>query len=168
MTMNGNKNVQFDNIATPGAPVWRGRHRVPLTCHEVRIELVRQATELPELERARYLNDRLTGLDKALSDDEARAVECWLDCEEILRGRARTTDYSGSGGGSFGPASPIASDCMEALEGHAEARKTLSLANRRTLAILSEMMEGRDWMLTPQFIEDVKNAARALLRFHAP
>lgn len=157
------RNMQFDNIATPGAPVWRGRRISPLTSYSVRMELVSQAAALPEHERRRYLNERLTGLDKALTDDEVGAVEHWLDCEEVLQGRAKTTDYDGGGGGGYGPASPISSDWMDALESHARVKKMLPLRRRRALAILFPMTQDRDWMLTMPLISEIKDAAAALL-----
>jgi len=87
------KRIQFDNIATPGAPVWRRRLRKPYTCWAVRMELVRQSAELPDGERQLYVRRRLTELDKALGDDEAEALERWLDCEEMLCGRVKIGDY---------------------------------------------------------------------------
>lgn len=161
------KNMQFDNIATPGAPVWRGRRCVPLTCHDVRMELVAQAAELPEHERLRYLNDRLTGIDKVLTDDEALGVECWLDCEEILQGRAASSDLNGSSRASDSRGMMLPDDCMEMLRLHAAVKKRLAAHYRRTLAVLGSMMQGRDWLVTGPFISEVQSAARALGRIHA-
>src|SRR6185503_8967379 len=112
------KRIQFDNIATPGAPVWRRRLRKPYTCWAVRMELVRQSAELPDGERQLYVRRRLTELDKALGDDEAEALERWLDCEEMLCGRVKIGDYGDRTGGGSGMASPVPDRLVEALEAH--------------------------------------------------
>src|SRR5688572_26027308 len=91
--MKGSKREHLDNMATPGAPVWRRRLRKPYTCWAVRADLLRQAADLPDRERQLYVRRRLTELDKALSDDEAEALERWLDCEEMLQGRVKISDY---------------------------------------------------------------------------
>lgn len=165
--MRSKNNMQFDNIATPGAPVWRGRRCVPLTCHEVRMELAAQAAELPEHERVRYLNERLTGLDKALTDNEALAIEWWLDCEEMLRGRAASSEFNGSSRAQASRGMTLPDDCMEMLKQHAAVKKRLASHHLRALAALGSMMEGRDWLVTSRFIFEVRSAARALGRIHA-
>lgn len=165
--MKPTRNMQFDNIATPGAPVWRGRRCVPLTCHDVRMELVAQAAELPEHERLRYLNERLTGIDKALTDDEALGVECWLDCEEILQGRAASSDFNGSSRVQASRGMTLPEDCMDMLKQHAAVKKRLAPHHLRTLAVLGSMMQGRDWVVTYPFISEVQSAAKALGRIHA-
>lgn len=89
------RQVTFDNIATPGAPVWRARYATPLTPRAVRREIVRQAMELPDHERASWIDARRTPLDRALSDEEANALEDYVMCEAILAGSARCADYCG-------------------------------------------------------------------------
>ena len=158
--------IHYDNIATPGAPVWRGRQCKPLTCWSVRMELVRQAAQLPEYEQARYLGDRLTPLDKALTDSEAMAVECWFDCEELLNGRAQIIDYEGGCASSFGPRAPIPSEAMEMLRDHAERKRALRLVHRCALASLAALMEMREWRMDRALIADIKAAASALEKMH--
>lgn len=89
------RRVVHDNIATPGAPVWRARYATPLTPRAVRRELVKTAMELPELERKAWIDARRTPLDRALSDDEASALEDYATCEQWLAGNPRGSDYSG-------------------------------------------------------------------------
>jgi hypothetical protein len=126
------------------------------------MDLVRQAAQLPDSEQARYLGDRLTALDKALTDSEAMAVECWLDCEELLQGRARTADYDGGAGGGFGPRAPIPSEAMEMLRDHAERKRAMRLMHRCALASLAALMEMREWRMDRTLIGDIKAAASAL------
>ncbi|HET8726665.1 MAG TPA: hypothetical protein VFO41_04050 [Alphaproteobacteria bacterium] len=160
--MKQNTTIHFDNIATPGAPVWRERRPKPLTCYAVRMELVRQAAQLPDYEQARYLNDRLTALDKALTDSEASAVEGWLNCEELLQGRAQIVDYEGGCASSFGPRAPIPSEAMEMLRDHAERKRAMLLVHRCALASLAALMEMREWRMDRALIADIKAAASAL------
>lgn len=93
--MQRHRQVTFDNIATPGAPVWRARYATPLTPRAVRREIVRQAMELPDHERASWIDARRTPLDRALSDEEANALEDYVMCEQWLAGNPRGSDYSG-------------------------------------------------------------------------
>lgn len=138
--------IQHDNIATPGAPVWRRRFRKPFTCWAVRIELVRQAGELKdEGERQLYVRRRLTELDKALSDDQAEALERWLDCEEMLQGRVKIGDYGDRTGGGSGQVSPVPDRVLDALAAHAEAKRRMHPYPRKVLAMLVAMMEAPQW-----------------------
>lgn len=89
------RQIVHDNIATPGAPVWRARYATPLTPRAVRRELVRQSMELPELERQAWIDARRTPLDRLLSDDEANALEDYVVCEQWLAGNPRGADYAG-------------------------------------------------------------------------
>lgn len=89
------RRVVHDNIATPGAPVWRARYATPLTPRAVRQEIVKQAMEISEAERSHWIDARLTPLDRALTDDEARALEDYCDCERWLAGNPRGVDYAG-------------------------------------------------------------------------
>lgn len=158
--------IHFDNIATPGAPVWRERRPKPLTCYAVRMELVKQAALLPSYEQARYLDDRLTALDKALTDSQASAVEDWLNCEELLNGRAQIIDYEGGCASNFGPRAPIPSEAMEMLRGHAECKRAMRLVHRCALASLACLMEMREWRMDRALIADIKAAASALEKMH--
>ena len=139
------KTVQFDNIATPGAPVWRRRLRKPYTCWAVRMELVKQAAELPDDERQLYVRRRLTELDKLLGDDEAEALERWLDCEEMLGGRVKIADYGDRTGGGSGGASPVPDRVFQAMEDHAALKRAMSRHTRAVLHMLGQMMEAPSW-----------------------
>lgn len=93
--MQRHRRIVHDNIATPGAPVWRARYATPLTPRAVRLELVRQAMEVSEAERPSWIEARLTPLDRALTDEEANALEQFVNCEQWLAGNPRGSDYAG-------------------------------------------------------------------------
>lgn len=143
--MKGSRTEHLDNIATPGAPVWRRRLRKPFTCWAVRTDLLRQAADLPDRERQLYVRRRLTELDKALSDDEAEALERWLDCEELLQGRVKISDYGDRTGGGSGQASPVPDRVIAAMEDHAQAKRRMPRHMRAVLQLLGRMMEAPAW-----------------------
>lgn len=89
------RRIVHDNIATPGAPVWRARYATPLTPRAVRRDLIKQAMEISEAERPHWIDARRTPLDRVLSDDEANALEQYVMCEQWLAGNPRGSDYSG-------------------------------------------------------------------------
>jgi hypothetical protein len=164
--MKPTQSAHFDNIATANAPVWRKRVRKPFTCHAVRMELVAQAAQLAEWERANYIDERLTDLDRALSWVEADALERWLDCEELLQGCAKTVDWDGGSGGS-GRSSPVPDDDMEALAAHAEMKRRLAVRHRSALRVLATMMQGGEWVLCGGFVRRVRSAALELTKLHS-
>lgn len=158
--------AHFDNIATANAPVWRKRVRKPFTCYAVRMELVAQAAQLPEWERAAYIDERLTDLDRELDCDKAEALERWLDCEELLQGSAKTVDWDGGSGGG-GRSSPVSDEDMEALAAHAEVKQRLAVRHRSALGMLATMMQGGEWVLGGGFIRRVRSAALELTKLHS-
>lgn len=143
--MKNTANVHFDNIATPSHPVWRRRQKKPFTCYALRMELVRQAADLPDAERVLYVKRRLTPLDKALDDVEAEALETWLACEEWLSGRAKIGDYGAGAGGGNARTSQLPDRIMPLLAGHALMKRRLRPGYRRALGMLALMMESKDW-----------------------
>lgn len=153
----------LDNIGTAMAPTWRARHRKPFTVSAVRAELVHQAAQLPEWEREGYLDERLTDLDRALDCNQAEAIERWLDCEELLQGRVRCSDYGDRVLGSGRP-DPVPDEDMEALAEHAEMKRLLSVRSRKALAVLVRMTEATEWRLIPAFIRDMRHAAAELTK----
>lgn len=161
--MKNTAHIHHDNIATPGAPVWRRRIRKPFTCKAVRLQLIAQAADLPELERERYVRRRLTKLDLALTDEQAEAVEEWLLCEELLAGRVKISDYGGRTGGGSGQASPIPDALMGRLRAHATVGVRLG---RGCVAFhrLRLMMDSREWALTDWDIRAICQAAAYLNR----
>ncbi len=106
-----------DNIATKLAPVWRTRLISPLTQAAVREEQI----ESGELQQ--------TPLDKILSTEEADALERYVRCEHILRGHARSTDYTGDRiQGSRSQMSPIADARMKELQSHQRRKEYIGSA----------------------------------------
>jgi hypothetical protein len=133
-----------DNVATASAPVWRRRIRTPLTCRAVRLQLIRQASDLPASERQAYVSRRLTALDRALDDDQARALELWVTCEEMLSGRVNIGDYGQRIGGMSG-GSPIPDRWLPMLRRHAAIKARLPATERRFLDMLCQMMAAPRW-----------------------
>ena len=144
-TLKTHANVQFDNLSTPLHPVWRRRLRKPFSCRAIRMELARQAAQQSGNEQQIYLRRRLTELDKALGDDEAEALEAWLDAEEILSGRVKIGDYGDRTGGGSGMASPVPDRVVGALRAHAMAKRAMPHHMRRVLTLLAMMMEAPEW-----------------------
>lgn len=161
--MKNTQSVHFDNIATASHPVYRRRMRAPFTVFAVRMDLIAQAAELPEYARDAYIDERLTELDRALSCDEAEALERWLDAEQLLQGRPATI---GEGGGGGGRSSLLADDVMDALAEHAEVKASLGLHSRRVLARLAQMMDAPQWTMDARFVDDVHKAAAKLTKLH--
>jgi hypothetical protein len=159
--MKNTANIHHDNIATPGAPVWRRRIRKPFTCKAVRLQLIAQAADLPEIERERYVRRRLTKLDLALSDEQAEAVEEWLLCEELLSGRVKISDYGDRTGGGSGRASPVPDALMGRLREHARLGARVFCG---WLDELARMMEARHWQITDLEIEMIRRTAANLVR----
>jgi hypothetical protein len=161
--MKNTANIHHDNIATPGAPVWRRRIRKPFTCKAVRLQLIAQAADLPELEREAYVRRRLTKLDLALSDEQAEAVEEWLLCEEVLSGRVKISDYGDRTGGGSGRASPVPDALMGRLKSHARLKKHLSYRATHMLNLLQHM-ENPSWSINRGLLDSLCDAAAALVR----
>lgn len=133
--MQRHRQIVHDNIATPGAPVWRARYATPLTPRAVRRDLIKQAMEISELERANWIDARLMPLDRLLSDDEANALEDYVACECVLGGSARCVDYAGDRvQTSRGEMELISEKWLCQLAAHKEKKQRLQ---KRDLAILS-------------------------------
>lgn len=124
-----------DNIATDMAPVWRHRLMTPLTPRAVREELIAQLHGEPEAMRQAWLDARLTELDHLLDDAEADCLERFCQCEEMLGGNARCSDYLGERAYGGHGCTPLPDEALEALAGHAEAKKQLSGPTRGVLLV---------------------------------
>jgi hypothetical protein len=167
--MTASKRIHLDNIATKLAPVWRGRLTTPLTPFAVRMQLIAQAEGSTDGERQLYVRRRLTALDRALTDDEAAALEEWLICEEVLSGRAKGQSWGDRTGGGAGRASPIPDRMMERLQRHAELQRTMPGANAATLRRFAELMRDPYWDFGPRLqqrrtIQAIKLAAAWLAK----
>lgn len=139
-----------DNLATKTAPVWRGRLTTPLTPFAVRMQLLAQAEGNTNAERHAYVRRRLTVLDRALSDNEAAALDEWLICEELLDGRAKGQSWCDGGGGGDGRPSPISDRMMARMERHAELRRRMPGVHRITLQRFAAMMRNPYWDFGPR------------------
>lgn len=89
-----------DFLLENGVPMARLRKRQLFTPYEQRIRMMGENQDKPEEFRARSLRRKLTKLDRALTDDEAyaldRAFSAWL----ILNGKSKSVDFMSVGGGS--------------------------------------------------------------------
>lgn len=144
------KRIHLDNLATKTAPVWRGRIITPLTPFSVRLQLLAQAEGATGAERHAYVRRRLTALDRALTDDEASALEEWLLCEEILSGRAKGQSWGDASGGGTGRPSPIPDRMMGVMRRHADLNRRMPRLHRVTLDRLAAMMRDPYWDFGPR------------------
>lgn len=144
------KRVQLDNLGTKLSPTWRGRIVGPLTPFAVRMQIIAQAEGDTESERVTYVRRRLTALDRALTDDEAAALEEWLLCEELLSGSAKGQSWGDRTGGGSGRASPIPDRMMERMKRHAELKRLIPGTHRATLHRFAAMMRDPYWTFGPR------------------
>jgi hypothetical protein len=141
------KTIHLDNIATLGAPVWRGRVTTPLTPRAVRMQLIDQAADLPGDDCQRYVRRRLTMLDRALDDAQAAALDEWLVCEELLSGRAKIGNYGDASGGSSNRGSLIPDAMMPRVGRHAAMKRRLPTIHLEALYLLTVMSSAPYWDL---------------------
>lgn len=141
--MQRHRQITHDNIATPGAPVWRARYATPLTPRAVRRELVKQAMELPELERGAWIDARRTPLDRLLSDDEASALEDYVACECVLAGNARCADYTG--------------DRVQTARGEMQLIDDSWRSNIKRHVVLRYHLQRRDLQILTTFVRQMSN-----------
>lgn len=139
-----------DNIATKTAPVWRGRLTTPLTPWAVRMQIIAQAEGDTDAQRQTYVRRRLTALDRALTDDEAAALEEWLICEEMLSGRTKGQSWGDRTGGGSGQRSPVPDSMMARMERHAELRRRMPVPLLFTLIHFATMMSNPYWDFGPR------------------
>lgn len=74
-------------------------------------------------------------LDRLLNDDQARALERWAICAQLIEGKAKTVNYSGGGTG-HGCASPIPDDWVRSVGQYVHIRSEMKMRTRHTLRIL--------------------------------
>lgn len=152
------RHVVHDNIATPGAPVWRARYATPLTPRTVRDELAKQSNEQPECNREGWMQARLTLLDRLLTTEEADALEMFVFCEAALAGNARGTDYTGDRiQSSRSEMEIIPKAWLADLARHHDVRKHLSATELQMLATFCEQQAGEGY-----------SEAEAALRYGLP
>jgi len=93
-------------LISQGEPIARLQRRRLFTPYAHRIRLMQENADKPEGYRKRSLRNRLTKLDKALTDQEAyaldRAFSAWL----ALNGKSKSVDFMSVGGGS-GQSEPL-------------------------------------------------------------
>lgn len=148
--MQRRKQVQLDNLATELAPVWRGRLTTPLTPYAIRMQLLAQAEGDTELQRVTYVRRRLTALDRALTDDQAAALEEWLICEELLAGSAKGQSWGDRTGGGGSGRSPIPDGMMARMRRHAELQRRIPRAHLAVLNAFAAMMRDPLWDFGPR------------------
>jgi hypothetical protein len=98
--------------------------------------------EIHESRRQAWIAERLTRLDKALTDDEADALENYVMCESILGGSARTLDFDRVRGN--GNCEPLNERWIAKLAKHNVVRGYLSKREMETLSIFVKMMSTED------------------------
>jgi len=138
------RRVVHDNIATPSHPVWRARYATPLTTRHVRSHYIELAMEMGADERELWLIERMTPLDKLLTDDEAAALEAYFDAEQMLAGNARSSDYVGDRvmSSRVGGMSPLPDAWVPIIAAHHAIRARLRSSEIETLALFVVQQAG--------------------------
>lgn len=91
---------------------------------------------------------RLTELDAMITDEQARALEEWALCEEILSGRVKSASWeAGRGGG--GQSAPIPDAMLARIAAHGRRRVGMELGSLRLLAAFTALQNGSEGALSP-------------------
>lgn len=85
----------------------RMRAKSLITPYQARMRLLDEIKELPDEAWIKSVRRRLTRLDRALSDQEAYALDRAFNAWLILQGSPKSIDWSGAGGGSNDFAMPL-------------------------------------------------------------
>jgi hypothetical protein len=90
---------------------------------------------------------QLTELDRMLTDEEARALEEWALCEEILSGRTKSASWDvGRGGG--GQSAPIPDAWLATLAARERKRRELDRGSRTLLSAFTALQNGSEGALS--------------------
>lgn len=76
------------------------RAKAIYTPYEARMRLLEELRDTPKQFRERSIRRRLTALDRALSDDEARALDRAFNAWLLFEGKSKSVDPMSVGGGS--------------------------------------------------------------------
>lgn len=116
----------------PSRPV---RQQPLLTSYAVRMQMIAAG------------DVRLTELDRMISDEEARALEQWALCEEVLCGRVKSASWEvGRGGG--GQSAPIPDGWLATLAAHSRKRFGVGLGYRKILMAFTALQNGSEGALS--------------------
>ncbi len=111
---------------------------------------------------------RLTELDAMLTDEQARALEEWALCEEMLSGRTKSASWEvGRGGG--GQSAPIPDAWLAQLNAHGQKRVGMRGDSLKLLAAFTALQNGSEGALSPaqygmRFFPEAQNKRLAFLR----
>jgi len=90
---------------------------------------------------------RLTELDAMLTDEQARALEEWALCEEILSGRTKSASWDvGRGGG--GQSAPIPDAWLATLAAHGRKRAGIPSGTLMVLTAFTALQNGFEGALS--------------------
>lgn len=91
---------------------------------------------------------QLTELDRMVSDEEARALEEWALCEEILSGRVKSASWEvGRGGGGQG--APIPDAMLARITAHGQRRSGMWADRLWVLTAFTAIQNGSEGALSP-------------------
>ncbi|HTD72085.1 MAG TPA: hypothetical protein VK652_01055 [Steroidobacteraceae bacterium] len=131
------------------------RQQPPLTPYALRMDMAKSG------------NVQLTELGRMVSDEEARALEEWALCEEMLSGRLKSASWDlGRGGG--GQSASIPDAWMAQLSAHACRRSRLSADSLKILMAFTALQNGSEGALSAaqygeRFFPGARNKRRAFL-----
>jgi len=90
---------------------------------------------------------QLTELDSLITDEEARALEEWALCEEMLSGRVKSASWDlGRGGG--GQSAPIPDAWLAQLGEHGRRRAGMGAGSLQILAAFTALQNGSEGALS--------------------
>lgn len=137
-------------------PARPARQRPLLTPHARRMDMIASG------------DVRLTELDSLLTDEQARALEEWALCEEMLSGRTKSASWEvGRGGG--GQSAPIPDAWLAQLNAHGQKRVGMRGDSLKLLAAFTALQNGSEVALSPaqygmRFFPEAQNKRLAFLR----
>jgi hypothetical protein len=110
---------------------------------------------------------RLTELDAMITDEQARALEGWARCEEILSGCAKSASWDVGRGGGGQPA-PVPDAWLATLAHHATKRLGLGVRTLLVLQAFTALQNGSEGALSAaqcgeRMFPRVRNKRRAFV-----
>lgn len=119
-----------DFLISEGVAIARFRKKPVLTSYQERLRLMEENRAKPEAYRARSLRRKLTRLDRALTDQEAYALDRAYSAYLIFEGRSKSVDFGSVGGGGNGDSEPLSQDELREAGAYVLMLRRLNRADR--------------------------------------
>lgn len=161
------ESVVREFLVSEGIPVARYRRKQLFTPYLQRIRILEENSEKPIEWRTHSLRRKLTPLDRALSDNEAyaldRAFSAWL----ALNGKSKSVDFSFVGGGGSNDKLPLNDRELKEAKAYQIAIGLIGVQNRLRLMRLFERLAPWGESSQAPKMEEVKLLAKAIFRAYA-